>query len=151
MQVFRAKLVENRSSSPGFTRAELLVVLAIVWLATSLIPPGIQAAREQARRIQCKNNLRFIGLLTRESVARGTADMPGVVIEKSADSDITLLVAAIVAAFATLCASLGALFIRFTVQCVNRRGDRRNREAQDSELTGSLLECWFCPPSSSPI
>ena len=55
-------MIRVKSSTSGFTLVELLVTIGIIGMLVALLIPAVQAARETARQVGCRNNLKQLGL-----------------------------------------------------------------------------------------
>ncbi len=68
-------------SRQGFTLVELLVVIAIIGILVGLLLPAVQSARESARRMQCVNNLKQVGLAAHNFESAYKRFPPGILVK----------------------------------------------------------------------
>jgi prepilin-type N-terminal cleavage/methylation domain-containing protein len=83
----RLKPIRRRFCFSGFTLVELLVVIAVIGVLVALMLPAIQSTREAARKTQCANNLKQIGLGMHNYMVHHEAFPPGYISFVLADHD----------------------------------------------------------------
>jgi prepilin-type N-terminal cleavage/methylation domain-containing protein len=122
----------KRQRARGFTLIELLVVIAIIAILISLLLPAVQQAREAARRSQCRNNMKQIGLAMHNYEATHNVFPPGR-LERPGDSKWV---------------SWGVMILPYVDQAplYNRYNhDLRWNAAGNAAVTGTSLSVYLCP------
>lgn len=75
----RTRPVMFRRSRRGFTLIELLVVISIIAVLASLIAPAVQSARRAARKLECLNNIRQVGIAMQNFASANNGQLPSLV------------------------------------------------------------------------
>ena len=75
----RTRPVMFRRSRRGFTLIELLVVISIIAVLASLIAPAVQSARRAARKLECLNNIRQVGIAMQSFASANNGALPSMV------------------------------------------------------------------------
>ncbi len=133
----------------GFTLIELLVVIAIIAVLISLLLPAVQSAREAARRAQCTNNLKQIGLALHNYHSTFNSFPPGALFGRRSDGtlgnnrDFSAQVRLL--GFSEQTALYNAA--NFDLACFN---DAASGDWVNSTTTTTRLALMLCPSSPEP-
>src|SRR4051794_5568988 len=135
----------------GFTLIELLVVIAIIAVLIALLLPAVQAAREAARRSQCVNNLKQIGLAIHNyEQTNGAFPSGGLPAAASVLNPATTLYG-VWSAHARFLPFMEQTTIYNSINFAFRgRGDGTNAEPQQSTAFTARITTFLCPSRTPP-
>lgn len=137
----------------GFTLVELLVVIAIIGILVGLLLPAVQAAREAARRMQCSNNLKQIGLALHNYASAHNRFPPGIV-QQQADPQFVVGGTVNNPVNATESWGWGAFLLPFIEQTAlyEQAGIGRGQLLQNVASTFALtkISSYRCPTDTAP-
>ena len=85
----RLRLASQRQPRRGFTLIELLVVISIIAVLASLIAPAVQGARRAARKMECSNNMRNVGLAMINFTSSNNGALPALTTSISATDSVS--------------------------------------------------------------
>jgi prepilin-type N-terminal cleavage/methylation domain-containing protein/prepilin-type processing-associated H-X9-DG protein len=138
----------------GFTLIELLVVIAIIGVLVAILLPAVQSAREAARRIQCTNNLKQMGLALHNYEA-GLGSFPSGAISKLTDPKWTIPAGNCNAAPPESGPGWGlfALMTPYLEQANLHNAlnfDLGIADSANATVRGTKLSMYLCPSDTSP-
>ena len=150
---YKMKQISNAGDSHGFTLVELLVVIAIIGILIALLLPAVQAAREAARRMDCSNRIKQIGLAMHNYADANKTFPCGVsinplTVDQAATTNTSL--GATINYRSNWAISLlpfmeqSALYEKYVFTAPNGNGDELNRE-----FNATPLDAFCCPSDKS--